>query len=473
MIMTIYIMSMSSGICISKEVQFLHTYSETDSVNIIFTKSSQTLGNTRTFGIATGDIDNDGDNDIIIPDYLGQCRLWLNNGNGIFTLNSQSFGNAASHDAKIIDLNGDNHKDILVLNHAGPSKVYFNNGIGVFTSGSQNIGSSTDNPGMVAFSDVENDGDIDMYISRYQLTNQLWLNNGSGVFSLSPISIGGNKGHSMVLADFNGDSYPDLFITLIDAKDELWMNDGHGNFINSGQQLGDIVGYESVSCGDIDGDGDLDLVVSNSQKGVRVFSNLSNTGTFSETQPYFGQGSNLCKLFDADVDGDLDLITAHSQEGNLLWINNGTGNFDLIGAVFGTMKVFAVDCADFDGDNSFDVVFGQLEGSGGNSVYFNKSTLSTVSDFSQKTSPNFYLVQNYPNPFNPTTTIAYQLHEQAHVRLSIANALGETLYEVVNEIKPTGTYEYTFDGGNLPTGVYFYQLIAGESRAVRKMILLR
>lgn len=91
-----------------------------------------------------------------------------------------------------------------------------------------------------------------------------------------------------------------------------------------------------------------------------------------------------------------------------------------------------------------------------------------------ETVPNsFTLGQNYPNPFNPTTTIAYQLHEQAHVQLSIANALGETLYEVVNEIKPAGTYEYTFDADNLPTGVYFYQLIAGESRAVRKMILLR
>ncbi|MCH7772627.1 MAG: T9SS type A sorting domain-containing protein, partial [Bacteroidetes bacterium] len=74
----------------------------------------------------------------------------------------------------------------------------------------------------------------------------------------------------------------------------------------------------------------------------------------------------------------------------------------------------------------------------------------------------FALSQNYPNPFNPETIINYTLPEQQNVSLKVYNMLGELVKELVNEVKPAGTYTVTFDGssaaGGLPSGIYVYRI---------------
>ena len=86
---------------------------------------------------------------------------------------------------------------------------------------------------------------------------------------------------------------------------------------------------------------------------------------------------------------------------------------------------------------------------------------------------NFYLSQNYPNPFNPETRIDYTLPERQFVSLRIYNTLGESVVELVNEIKEAGTYSVTFDASNLPSGVYVYKLQTSEFTANHKMMLLK
>jgi hypothetical protein len=85
----------------------------------------------------------------------------------------------------------------------------------------------------------------------------------------------------------------------------------------------------------------------------------------------------------------------------------------------------------------------------------------------------FLLSQNYPNPYNPSTKIKYSIPKSSQVTLKIFNSLGEDIETLVNEEKPVGTYEVNWNAANLPSGVYFYQLRAGEYTAVRKMILLK
>ncbi|MFC2093986.1 YCF48-related protein [Bacteroidota bacterium] len=85
----------------------------------------------------------------------------------------------------------------------------------------------------------------------------------------------------------------------------------------------------------------------------------------------------------------------------------------------------------------------------------------------------FALDQNYPNPFNPTTTISYSLPLKSQVELAIYNALGESVMQLVNEEKPAGSYSVEFDAANLPSGVYFYQLKAGDFIQVKKMIIIK
>ena len=92
----------------------------------------------------------------------------------------------------------------------------------------------------------------------------------------------------------------------------------------------------------------------------------------------------------------------------------------------------------------------------------------------------FNLYQNYPNPFNPTTSIKYSIANRQFVTLKIFNLLGQEIDTFVNEEKPAGTYELTWNAANLPSGVYFYQLRtmpigrqAGGFIATKKMVLLR
>ena len=85
----------------------------------------------------------------------------------------------------------------------------------------------------------------------------------------------------------------------------------------------------------------------------------------------------------------------------------------------------------------------------------------------------FYLSQNYPNPFNPLTSIQYAISSRQFVKLTVYDLLGREIETLVNEEKPVGTYEVTWYAEQLVSGVYFYQLKAGDFVQTRKMILLR
>ena len=85
----------------------------------------------------------------------------------------------------------------------------------------------------------------------------------------------------------------------------------------------------------------------------------------------------------------------------------------------------------------------------------------------------FLLSQNFPNPFNPSTSIQYAISSRQFVSLKVYDVLGNEIETLVNEEKPTGTYEITWYAENLPSGVYFYQLKAGSFIETKKMILLK
>ncbi len=85
----------------------------------------------------------------------------------------------------------------------------------------------------------------------------------------------------------------------------------------------------------------------------------------------------------------------------------------------------------------------------------------------------FVLEANYPNPFNPTTHIKYSVPEKSLVELKVFNILGAEVKTLVNKNQKSGDYTITFDGKDLSSGVYFYQLKAGNQTITRKMMLLK
>lgn len=86
---------------------------------------------------------------------------------------------------------------------------------------------------------------------------------------------------------------------------------------------------------------------------------------------------------------------------------------------------------------------------------------------------DFTLLQNYPNPFNPTTTISYQVPHTSKVLIKIFDALGNEIETLVNEVKPYGTHEVTFEASMLPSGLYLYRMIADNKTFIKKMMLAK
>ncbi|MEJ2628862.1 MAG: T9SS type A sorting domain-containing protein, partial [bacterium] len=81
------------------------------------------------------------------------------------------------------------------------------------------------------------------------------------------------------------------------------------------------------------------------------------------------------------------------------------------------------------------------------------------------------LLQNYPNPFNARTYIRFQLYSEDLVSLKIYNLLGKEVETLIKENRPAGQYEIVWDAGDLSSGIYLYQLIIGDYRETKKLIL--
>ena len=111
-------------------------------------------------------------------------------------------------------------------------------------------------------------------------------------------------------------------------------------------------------------------------------------------------------------------------------------------------------------------------------IKYVQSPTSVDDDIESLTS--FFLEQNYPNPFNPSTSIKYTISNfdvsgvrDSRVQLKVYDVLGNEVASLVDEYKPAGSYEVSFDAAGLSSGVYFYKLHAGNIKEMKKMILLK
>jgi len=94
-------------------------------------------------------------------------------------------------------------------------------------------------------------------------------------------------------------------------------------------------------------------------------------------------------------------------------------------------------------------------------------------DEGEKMARQFRLFQNFPNPFNPSTTISWQLEKESWINLTLFNLAGQQVAVLVNERQRPGFYLLKFDSSQLPSGVYFYRLEAGEYSQTLKMLLMK
>ena len=116
-----------------------------------------------------------------------------------------------------------------------------------------------------------------------------------------------------------------------------------------------------------------------------------------------------------------------------------------------------------------------LSTAGGGDVWLIKTTpdVSSIGPNTDLILTNFLLTQNFPNPFNPSTTIEFRIQESELISLKVYDVLGNDIATLVNEYKTSGSYEIEWNASNYPSGIYFYQLRAGNFIETKKMVLLK
>jgi len=124
-----------------------------------------------------------------------------------------------------------------------------------------------------------------------------------------------------------------------------------------------------------------------------------------------------------------------------------------------------------DGTADMEVLIENVYSSSHNySIEFTVSTeVTSVQD--EKIPGTFELGQNYPNPFNPSTIISFSLPESDMVSLKVYDIIGNEIAVLINSTMNAGKFDYNFNAANLPSGIYFYELLTSNFRSVKKMIL--
>lgn len=355
-----------------------------------FQDSGQKFSGTfaQTESIILADFDNDNDLDLLLNgfrrsditydpynpgtylEYLYNAKVFFNNGKGNFTDTDQllptDYGKIA-----VGDIDGDGDKDIIMPSWGAylsdpHIRIFLNNGKGIFSETSQRINGRYNY--LLELADIDNDKDLDLFIGTGHISSsRVFLNNGKGIFSekLDTGLAGGYK-YWMFLFDNDNDGDVDLIeanygwvdfyldsLTLHPPIQRVYKNDGTGKFSVVQEIYGDgksMVSeldtknyfYDAIgmfSFGDVDKDGDMDLITFGtmyyydkftnfiSEPSSKIYNN-NGDGIFSKSASQILQigppAEHYMPMNDIDSDGDLD-FTVYSQ----FVLNDGKGNFVL------------------------------------------------------------------------------------------------------------------------------------------------
>jgi len=299
------------------------------------------------------DVDNDGDLDVLITGKnefdICKTNLYKNDGSGSFTQDfSSSFTKIFNGDIGFKDIDNDGDSDLLIIGRNEINQefadLYINDGAGYFLKVSNSPFNGVKN-GSSSFSDIDNDNDIDVLITGFDnfglSSSQMYKNDGFGHFTKvlgNPIE---NVSHSSVaFEDIDNDGDQDLFISGLNSSNirisKLYKNDGSGFYTEMIGTAIDPISLSSISFADVDNDNDIDLFISGSNSsGQRISKLYSNDGFGNYTEvlgtPFIGVNNGSIAFSDIDNDNDQDLLITGASSNYVfeatLYENDGLGNF--------------------------------------------------------------------------------------------------------------------------------------------------
>lgn len=366
-----------------------------------------------TFNLAGGaiaeDFDNDGWLDIMTStwDSAGSIRYFRNTGDGAFVDSTESAGLTeilGGLNVVHADYDNDGFNDVLVLRGAWlfekglqPNSLLHNNGDGTFVDVTYSAGLADVNypTQTAAWSDFDNDGDLDLYIGNEAVNSQLFINDGEGHFEDGARAAGVQNARfakGVAWGDYDSDGYPDIFVSNLNGENRLYHNNQDGTFTDVAKEMGVLGPKNSFPAWfwDYDNDGVLDLYVATYTPDLPLLvSDFLQRGTARETAMLYRgtpgrrfedvtRAQNVDYLTatmganygDLDNDGFLDFYLGtgfpeyEALMPNRMFRNRGGGGFSDVTTAGGfghLQKGHAVTFADFDHDGDQDV-FEQLGG---------------------------------------------------------------------------------------------------------------
>ncbi|MDT8307194.1 MAG: FG-GAP-like repeat-containing protein [Anaerolineae bacterium] len=282
----------------------------------------QGLGESNSRAVALGDLDGDGDLDAFVVHYNQSNRVYFNNGDGTFTASVQEFSAYPSQDVALGYLNDDEYLDAFIANDwPSPDIVLLNTGDGTFGDPWQWLGNGPSRA--VALDDLDGDGDLDAFVATNGEANQVWLMNEFGLFEDGGQYTTANLSRfDVALASLNPDVDDFLDAVVVhNGVNEIWLGLGNGLFLDTPLTFGDEQAT-GVAVGDLDGDGDMDVVVSDdTSQANKVWLN-DGSGGLSDTDGVTvgSAASKALALGTLDATVSLDVFVANYDQPSEVWI---------------------------------------------------------------------------------------------------------------------------------------------------------
>ena len=355
------------------------------------------LDRTGTFYVGgdAADLDGDGDQDVLVHNMRQESEFtafsgtvpWFNQGNGKFDAHRLQQGTeGGGWDSAAGDVDGDGDTDLLVF-LGYKVRLLLNQGggqggqEGEFKNSQVILGPEGNGQyGTILLGDLNSDGWLDGIVvgccgrlftvdpdDDSLNVSGMWLNNEGRLGVMSQLSaLDGLAVRGAALGDLDGDGDLDLFAAITapeegrnrNPADRVLLNDGAGNFSDSGQRLGDW-DSTAVALGDVDRDGDLDALTG-SEQGTLLWANQGGAqggagGIFILSGPTVGRDlARSIFLEDLDSDGDLDALIGEQRQATIWW-NDGQAVFTEDRRRLRTSQRHGLILGDFNGDGYLDI----------------------------------------------------------------------------------------------------------------------